>query len=185
MRCLRAAEFLNASGIKPKPPTGLPAVINVKLPEACTHLKTDYTCRGKYKVMINMLTLGQYLYFSWLDAKLFENKQQKSNCFFTNTTFFNFCLKGFFFFFNSTQFSPLGQESKSSVAVTNRGTLLMTCLYACVTSEGGVGVNKTELKPYTDYSCVGNIETEDGSIKTTDKVKFQIDCGTLSFTFLL
>lgn len=91
---ITASEFLNANGIKPKPPTGLPAVLNVTLPEACTHLKTDYTCR-----------------------------------------------------------------------------------------EGSVGVNKTELKPYTDYSCVGNIETEDGSIKTTDKVNFQIDCGLKILTF--
>lgn len=83
MRCLCAAEFLNGNEINPDPPTGLPAVMNVKLPEACTQLNATYTCRGKYKVMINMLTLRQYLYFPWLDATLFENKQQKSNCFFS------------------------------------------------------------------------------------------------------
>lgn len=63
----------------------------------------------------------------------------------------------------------------------------MAYLYACVTSETPWGVeNKTldQLKPYTDYTCVGNIETEDGSIKTTNEVSFQIDCGTLRFTLL-
>lgn len=63
MRSLRAAEFLNGNEIDPEPPTELPAVINVKLPEACTHLNLNYTCTGEYKVMINMLMLGKYLYF--------------------------------------------------------------------------------------------------------------------------
>ncbi|XP_075887320.1 receptor-type tyrosine-protein phosphatase C-like isoform X2 [Nelusetta ayraudi] len=87
---ITASEFLNGNEIDPEPPTELPAVINVKLPEACTHLNLNYTC----------------------------------------------------------------------------------------TESGGDGKNKTlkELKPYTDYSCVVNIETESGSTKTTNKVNFKIDC---------
>lgn len=65
--------------------------------------------------------------------------------------------------------------------------ILTTYLYAYATSETNNNDSKTldQLKPYTDYSCVGTIETEDNSTLRTKEINFRIDCSTLTFTLFL
>ncbi|XP_050933306.1 uncharacterized protein LOC108896380 isoform X6 [Lates calcarifer] len=83
--------------------------------------------------------------------------------------------------YNCWVFKPnLEPKRYCSPALSHKYQVLKKCCHLSVSSEHGrVRESKTlsELEPFTDYSCTGEIKDNDGTIKkTTAPVQFNIHC---------
>lgn len=84
--------------------------------------------------------------------------------------------------------SDLTPKDNDTQTLRSKYQLLKKCCPPCVSTELNVNKSKilSELEPFTDYSCTGQIKDNDNNItiKNTTAVHVEIHCGMLIFTLL-
>ena len=76
-------------------------------------------------------------------------------------------------------------KDHSSQALRYKYQLLKKCCLSCVSSEKGKpneSKKLSELEPFTDYSCTGQIKKNNITVTNTTAVPVWIKCGMLIFT---